>query len=629
MSNLFKKIAEKWRKMSKVDRYMTVFCIVIASLTLFNLYQRFLAPVDIDQLNRDLFDKYVDSAKEINYTKFSELAVDGLIDTVWYRTDNENMIFVVYTDDTINAEREDIDIYNYPPEQYYRTKYPAGDTFRQMMLSYGLNLILVRNPADSSVWISLMGALLAPIVMLITMTIIMRRTSAGDIKADDVLQKSDVEMEDIVGLDEIKGELNLIVNLIKDPTYGTSLGVRMPKGILLSGPAGVGKTMIAKAISKAANVPFMSVNGSDFQELYVGNGARHVRQVFRIARQHAPCIIFIDEFDAIGERRDSRRSDSEDSKTINAILKEMDGFTELQNVFVLAATNHPEKLDPSVIRPGRFDREIIIPPPRTWQVRRDMFKLYFKDKPLSEDVDLESLSRAVPGFTGADISVVCNEAAIVALSLEKKYIDTFCIEQAIDRKIFKGTKSKSLMNKRDREVVAYHEASHAVMSLLLKVPISRISIVSTTSGVGGAVFNEDKDSQFRTRTDFENDIMVCYAGRAGETLKFGEVTTGASNDIEQATEQIYNYLCTYGFGNSSPKINVSILQQHGVDVKDLFQDEIDGLSNEMWDRTIDKLDRHFRLVDKLAQHLLEVSMLSGKEVEEFLSEDLDKIGGKK
>ena len=332
----------------------------------------------------------------------------------------------------LNEERE------LTPEDCYVAYYPAGDDFRTVMLSFGVNLVLCRNANTSSIITAVISGVfsIVPLVLIIWFYTKMLKVGGEDIKKDDILQKSNVKLD--IGLDELRDELNIIINLIKNPEAGKKLDAEVPHGILLSGPAGVGKTMIAKGISNAADVPFISMNGSDFVEIYVGNGARRVRQLFKIARENAPCIIFIDEFDAIGGKRDSYATTSEDTKTINALLKEMDGFTKLENVFVIAATNLPEKLDPSIKRSGRFDREIKVNPPKDYQIRMLMFQSYLKNKPLAEDVNIELLSKQVVGFTGADIAAVCNEAALVAISKDLQYITQDCLTEAIDKKIFKS-----------------------------------------------------------------------------------------------------------------------------------------------------------------------------------------------
>lgn len=568
----------------------------------------------------------LDNAEVVPYNEFTRLAINGEVDSLYYHTAKEQMAFTLYNEDSKKLPREQLDEYEYDIEYWRVTTYPSGESFRAQMLGYNINLILVRDNTSAFTILQWIITILPSILLLYFMIAMLQKMGNGlsDVKADDVIQKSDTKLSDIIGLDELKDDISLVVNLIKDPKYGEEIGVKVPSGILLSGPPGVGKTMIAKGISNEADVPFIQMNGSDFQELYVGNGARRVRQLFKLARENSPCIIFIDEFDAIGEKRDSLKSSSEDSRTINALLKEMDGFKELTGVFVLAATNNPEKLDAAVKRSGRFDREIVITPPRDWTVRYDMFKHYLKDKKVSDDVDLETLARTVSGFTGADIDTVCNEAGIVALSHGKTCIDHESIEEAIDKKLFKGSRSKRKVNEEDHKIVAYHEAGHAVMSILTGTPVSRASIASTTSGVGGAVFHEDKDSQFRTSKDFEDRIKVCYAGRASEEIKFNVVTTGASNDITQATNEIMAYINRYGFMKSAGMLDWGQLTESGVQFGPDKSQQVTKFAISMYDKTLDTLKKNYHMVEKLANRLLEVGAMTGKEITEFLGVNNEK-----
>lgn len=616
MSGLFKKLKEYWKNKSKYEK--TMFITRLSILVVVGLFI-FVQVKKMQNTDAIKFYAAIDNAEEVPYKDFQMMAYNSEVDTLYYHTGNEKMAFTLYNDETKDMSLEELSEYTYDISDWRITQYPAGDDFRTKMLSFNIKLVLVRDDTTGQTILSYIIALL-PTVVMVAVFIWMSKSMTkgiGGMNADDIIQQSDVKLSDIIGLDELMDEFNLIIKIIKDPSYGDNIGVTMPNGILLSGDPGVGKTMIAKAISCEAGVPFISVNGSDFVELYVGNGAKRVRELFRIAREHAPCIIFIDEFDAIGEKRSSVKSNSEDSKTINALLKEMDGFKELERVFVLAATNNPEKLDSAVKRSGRFDREIKIQRPRDWRVRKKLFEHYLADKAVSDDVDLDTIARTVAGFTGADISVVCNEAGLVALSHNLEYITHDCIEEAIDKKILKGNRSKTKVNEKDRAIVSYHEAGHAIMSILTNTPVSRASIQSTTSGVGGVVLNEDTDSQFQTAEDLVNRVMVCYAGRISEKIKFKSVTTGASNDISQATNVLNAYINKYGFDEKSGLIDIELVGTHS----EYTEDRIRKLSEEIYKKASSLLSKNYNLVELLAQKLLEKEAMTGKEIRKFLKEN--------
>jgi cell division protease FtsH len=595
--------------------------LLIVAAVLIYMYVKY-GTEDADQ---KMFNYYKDNAEIESYELFLQDASNGMIDTVYYNTGEEYMVFTLLNEDTRSLTREQRDAYVYDADQYRRTIYPAGEQFRQNMVMLGVNLKLIRNNTTNTLLLQTIISAL-PLTMLAIFWIWAMKNNeligGGDLTAEKIIQRSNVSFDDIIGLDELRDELNLITKLIKDRSYGKELGVRLPKGILLSGSPGVGKTMIAKAISKEAGVNFISVAASDFQELFVGNGARHIRKIFKIARENAPCIVFIDEIDAVGVARNKRGSSSEDNQTINALLKEMDGFKENEDIFVLAATNNPDQLDEAIKRSGRFDREIIIPTPRTWEVRRDMFKHYLKDKPVSDDVDLETISRQTVGFTGADIAMICNEAGIIALAEGYNVITHECIVEAVDKKIFKGSKSRLKVNESDRRIVAYHEAGHAVMSLLCKEPVARASIKSTTSGVGGAVFSEDKETQFITKKDMIKKVMVAYAGRASEKVKFDEVTTGASNDITQATQIILQYVCKYGFCDNYGLLDYDVLLDSGTIHSSVAEKYASKLSKKIYDETLRLVEENKDTIELLALKLMEVESMSGTQIKEFLAKEI-------
>lgn len=554
----------------------------------------------------------------VSYNDFLKLLNENKIDTVTYSVTNEYMTFTLLNKDTKKMSIEERREYkDYTYKDMRKTYYPAYETFRKDMLEKNV-LLKVRQDAKMD-----FSAVISTAVMIIWLIVFINLIKSGTksgVSQDDIIQTSDIKFSDVIGQDEILEDIQLYVELIKNPDVGKEMGVKTPKGLLLTGPPGTGKTLIAKAIAGEAEVPFVSMSGSDFKEMFVGLGAKRVRDLFKLAREHAPCIVFIDEIDSVGAKRDGVKGSSEDDQTINALLKEMDGFSSREGIFVLAATNHPEKLDSALKRAGRFDRQIQINPPKDWKVRKQLFEFYLKDKKILDDVDLETLAKTVSGFTGADISMICNEAGIIAISKKLDYINNECLTEAVDKKVFNGNKAKKEALAKDREIVAYHESGHAVMTWLRGQPISRASIQATTSGVGGAVFGADTDSQFTTKQDMLDRVMIAQAGRASEEIKYSEdfITTGASNDITQATQTLTTYICRVGFDDTIGLVDVNALAEVGIlDKHDLAQ-RVTQMSKELYQETRDLLRKNYDRVELLAQKLLEVETMTGTEIIELL-----------
>ena len=538
--------------------------------------------------------------EEMSYVDFISQVDSGAVSKVEYSPSEEYM--TVYL---IEGEGE----------VSMRCLYPAGDGFREKMLLAGVDLRLARGGVSMLSILELV-MYIAPIGFLIYLMCMLSRQMHMGLNKKNIAGESTVRFDNVIGQNEILDDIKFLVKMIKTPELGRNLGVAVPRGILLVGPPGTGKTLIAKAIAGEAGVPFLQMAGSDFKELYVGMGAKRVRELFEEARKKSPCVIFVDEIDAVGSKRQMLGSNSEDTQTVNALLKEMDGFQGREGIFVIAATNNVESLDPALIRAGRFDRQIMVNPPRDWNVRAEMFRYYLRNVKVSDDVDVDALSRQVVGFTGADISTVCNEAGIVAMMHDKEVVDRACIEEAIDRKVFHGSRSRAKQAEDDRRVVAYHEAGHAVMSYLLGEGISRVSMQSTTSGVGGAVFGEDDSRMMKTKTYMEKRAMICYAGRIAESEKFGDVTTGAANDIQKSTEILQAYVCDYGFSDVIGCVSLDAQRD-----RKMVDEEVSRLSGVLYGRAEQALRGSFNLVERLAVALLERETLSGDEVKEVLADE--------
>lgn len=563
----------------------------------------------------------------ITYSEFEKMLDAGSIDALCYNPNEPYMWFVTGDETTDGMTENEILDHVYDESAYYQTQYPASENFREHLLKDGVVLIFSTEKDSSSGLdglFSLATAVIPMFVLIAYMFLLAKKLSGDKISLDDVASKSTVTFDDVIGQDEILEDIRFISDIIKYPDKCVDMGASIPKGILLSGAPGVGKTLIAKAIAGEADVPFYSISGSDFKEMYVGVGARRVRDLFSQARKNAPCVVFIDEIDAVGIKRDRYGSSSEDDQTINALLKEMDGFSGREGVFVIAATNRPEQLDKALIRSGRFDRQIVINPPHDWKVRKDLFSHYLKDMRVSDDTDFVKLSKQTAGFTGADIASVCNEAALIAMMNKKNVVDKASIEDAIDKKVFHGNKSRREQLEKDREVVAYHESGHAVMAYLTGSKLTRASIQGTTSGVGGYISTEENPSCFTTDKEMENHILIAYAGRASEEIKFGEVTTGASNDITQATHLLMSYIYQYGFCSETfGLIDLSVLRDQSLFDSSSIAGSISNMSIALYDKCSQFLKEHYDLVKLLATKLIEAETLSGDEIHELLDQACD------
>ena len=555
--------------------------------------------------------------KEVSYNQFLDYVETGAVDTVYYNKNEEYITFTMYNDDTRGLSKEERKDYNYTNEDKRKVLNPNKDTFREDMLLKDVNIV---KTDDNKELISAILSLITTIVIYIIIIKLMMSimVPGSNINEKDMIQKTDVTFDDIIGHDEIINDVKFITELIKHPEKGEKIGAKLPHGILLEGPPGTGKTLIAKAIAHEADVPFINQNASGFIEMYVGLGAKRVRSLFKLAKKKAPCIIFIDEIDAIGVARDSKNSHSENEQTINALLQEMDGFGTADNIFVIAATNRADALDKALVRSGRFDRRIVVNPPRDWTVRRELFNHYLAKYKVADDLDIDTLAKQTSGFTGADIAMVCNEASIIAVMADSEVINKDDLESAIDRKIFRGNRSKTETDTLDRQIVAYHEAGHAVMTWLLGRPIARASIQSTTSGVGGAVFREDTTSKFTSDKDLRELVMIAYAGRASEDIKFKSLSDGASNDITKATEMMTEYIERLGFDDDFGLLDIGVLsREHLLDSKDITK-KLSSMSKELYTECKLRLIDNYDKVETLAQSLLDCNTLSGDEIDKLL-----------
>ncbi|MBF0754621.1 ATP-dependent zinc metalloprotease FtsH [Jeotgalicoccus halotolerans] len=444
-------------------------------------------------------------------------------------------------------------------------------------------------------------------------------------------KKSDVHFDDVAGADEEKAELVEVVDFLKDPRRFDRIGARIPKGVLLVGPPGTGKTLIARAVAGEAGVPFFSISGSDFVEMFVGVGASRVRDLFENAKKNAPCIIFIDEIDAVGRQRGAGVGGGHDEReqTLNQLLVEMDGFAENEGVIMIAATNRPDILDPALLRPGRFDRQIQVGRPDV-KGREAVLKVHARNKPLDETVDLAALAQRTPGFSGADLENLLNEAALVAARSGKKKIDMRDVDEASDRVIAGPAKKSRVMSKKERNIVAYHEAGHTIIGMVLDdaETVHKVTIVPRGQAGGYAVMLPKEDRYFMTKPELEDKIVGLLGGRVSEEITFGEVSTGAHNDFQRTTGIARSMVTEYGmsdrlgpiqFGESNGQVFLGKEMSNDANYSDSIAYEIDqemqNIVKTQYERCRQILTEHQEQLNLIAETLLEIETLDREQIE--------------
>lgn len=446
-----------------------------------------------------------------------------------------------------------------------------------------------------------------------------------------------VDFSKVAGLKEEKEDLEEVVDFLKSPGKYAKLGARIPKGILLVGRPGTGKTLLAKAVAGEAGVPFFSISGSDFVEMFVGVGASRVRDLFNDAKRNAPCIVFIDEIDAVARQRGSGLGGSHDEReqTLNQLLVEMDGFGLYSGIIVLAATNRPDILDPAILRPGRFDRKITVSPPDV-KGREEILKVHAKDKPMSDDVDLVEIAKTTSGFTGADLENLLNEAAILAAKSGKKYISNDDIKQSFI-KVGIGTEKKSkVVSDKERKITAYHEAGHAILFRELPDvgPVHTISIIPTGMGAAGYTMPlPEEDYMFNTKSKMLNEIKVSLGGRIAEELIFGDVTTGASGDIKQATKLAKAMVMKYGMSDKLGMINyeseheeifigrdIGHTKTYADDTARIIDEEIRNIIDSCYEEAKQIIMSRRNVLDKCCELLLEKEKIGYEEFEALFND---------
>ncbi len=520
----------------------------------------------------------------------------------------------------------------------FKTVIPANypDLYKQLEAK---NVEVTLKDTTSSSWLSFAGDWLLPLIIIAAIWIFfMRQMQSGGNKALSFgksrarllssTQKK-VTFKDVAGVDEAKDELHEIIDFLKEPQKFQKLGGRIPKGVLLVGPPGTGKTLLARAIAGEANVPFFSISGSDFVEMFVGVGASRVRDLFEQGKKNAPCIIFIDEIDAVGRHRGAGLGGGHDEReqTLNQLLVEMDGFESNEGVILIAATNRPDVLDPALLRPGRFDRRVVVPRPDVGG-REGILKVHTKKIPLGEDVDIPVLARGTPGFSGADLANLVNEAALLAARENRKQVIMFDFEAAKDKVLMGAARKSMILSDEEKKTTAYHEAGHALVALMVPYadPLHKVTIIPRGMALGVTMQLPLDDKHTYSRDYLESQLAIMMGGRVAEEIFLGHITTGAGNDIEQATEMSRKMVCEYGMSDLGPLAYGKNQQEIflGRDLatqRDFSEDTAIKIDQEVkkfvmtgYQRAKDVLGGHREALKRIAEALLVYEVLDANEV---------------
>nr|WP_274600281.1 ATP-dependent zinc metalloprotease FtsH [Persephonella atlantica] len=563
----------------------------------------------------------------ISYTEFVEMVNDGKVEKATIKGEEITAI-------TKDGKKVQTVI----PEGYSK--------IYDILQENGVKIHVV--PAEKASWLTTLLVSWLPILLFIGLWIFMMRQMSGGSnrafsfaksKAKVYLEeKPNVKLDDVAGMDEVKEEVKEIIDYLKDPQRFQKLGGRAPKGVLFYGDPGVGKTLLAKAIAGEANVPFISISGSDFVEMFVGVGAARVRDLFETAKKHAPCLVFIDEIDAVGRARSGvgfGGGHDEREQTLNQLLVELDGFESGEGIIVIAATNRPDILDPALLRPGRFDRQISVPKPDV-KGRYEILKVHVKKKkiPLDSDVDLMVIARGTPGFSGADLANIVNEAALLAARKRKDKVGMKEFEEAMDR-IMMGLERKGMaITPDEKEKIAYHEVGHAIVSLMFKEadPLHKVSIIPRGMALGVTVNLPEEDRHIYSKKDLMARIHQLFGGRAAEEVFYGKdgITTGAENDLMRATELAYRIVASWGMTEELGPIHVStarnnpFMPQQGPEISEetarKIDEEVNKLLREAYAKTKEIIESYKDAITAVVELLLDKETITCDEMVSILEE---------
>lgn len=561
------------------------------------------------------------TTKKVTYDEFVEAVEEGKVDSV--KISSARVTFTL-TDDL---------------RMTYYTPYLPDSNLLPMLNEAGVEYTGTEDSSGSAILEFILVYILPFALIWILMGFFMRRIGGGSggmmgigkvNTATNMSRATGVTFADVAGEDEAKESLTEIVDFLHNPQKYVQIGAKLPKGALLVGPPGTGKTLLARAVAGEAKVPFFSLSGSDFVEMFVGVGASRVRDLFKTAQQNAPCIIFIDEIDAIGKTRDTRYGGNDErEQTLNQLLSEMDGFDASKGVLVMAATNRPEILDKALLRPGRFDRRVIVDKPDL-KGRIAILKVHAKDVRMDDSVDLEAIALATSGAVGSDLANMINEAAITAVKRGSQVVSQKDLLEAVEVVLVGKEKKDRVMNQKERRIVSYHEVGHALISALQKdsEPVQKITIVPRTMGALGYVMQTPAEEKFlNSKEEILNMVVMALGGRAAEELVFNSVTTGASNDIEQATAYVRNMITMYGMSDEFGLMALETVENQYLDGRrmlncaDATAAQIDQVVKETlkkcYEQAKQMLSENREVMDHLAEFLIKEETITGKEFMEI------------
>lgn len=503
--------------------------------------------------------------------------------------------------------------------------------------------VVAKPPEQPSWWMSALASIVPVLILVVVFFFFMQQTQGGGSRVMNFGKshakmhgegKVKVSFKDVAGADEAKEELSEIVEFLRNPAKYNAIGAKIPKGVLLFGPPGTGKTLLARAVAGEAGVPFFSISGSDFVEMFVGVGASRVRDLFAQAKKNAPCIIFIDEIDAVGRQRGAGLGGGHDEReqTLNQLLVEMDGFGANEGIITIAATNRPDILDPALLRPGRFDRQITVDRPDL-RGRVAILNVHAKGKPLSKDVDLKTIAKKTPGFTGADLSNLLNEAALLAARADKKIITMAELEEASEKVAFGPERRSHVISEKEKRLTAVHESGHALVAYLLPEadPVHKVTIIPRGRAGGYTMMLPDEDRSYETKSYYLAQIRVALGGRAAEQIVFNEISSGASGDLQNVTHIVRQMITRLGmssklgpmvFGEQQDQVflgkSLGHERNYGEGVAELIDKEMHDLVTTAYDDVIRMLEEHRDALNHMAAALMEVETINHKQVENLI-----------